>query len=79
MSDAFREPPEARLDELARSLYSSARFGDGIDIMRRLGDGEPWLTIRRAVFDVLAAVDATRTPPMSATTMRRSVVGIPRP
>ena len=68
-----------RLEELASRLYGECRFFDGRQVVEELGDSEPWITIRRACWDLIAAIDETRTQPLSVVARQRSVVGVARP
>jgi hypothetical protein len=81
IADAYRKAPaHERADYLALSLYAEGRFFDGADVVLNLGDGEPWLTIRRAMWDVINAIDEERGPgPLCSVARRHSVREIPRP
>ncbi len=63
IADAFRYADRnRRLEELASRLVGECRFFDGRQVVEELGDAEPWISIRRACWDVIHAIDETRTP-----------------
>ena len=52
---------------------------DGRQVVEELSDEEPWITILRAVWDLMHAIDQTRTVLHSSATRQHSVEGLPRP
>jgi len=66
-------------ERLAVDLYANVRLVEGRHVVEELSDDEPWLTIRRAVWDLMHAIDQTRTILHSSATRQHSVEGVPRP
>lgn len=70
---SYKEPRD-RAERVAHALYFGAWLGDGREIVQRLGDAEPWATVKLAVWEVAHAHDVGAFP-----WRRNNVVGLPRP
>ena len=50
-------------EEIAADVAFSAWYGDGREVIEKLGDAEPWATIRRGLYDMLLAAHLDGAPP----------------